>query len=72
MRDYMQKTRQLASCIITLSIDTASQRYALVFGMQEGKKRYRITRAEAKTLEEVLPSRIVKNKTLASSCLHAA
>ncbi|CAI5711461.1 unnamed protein product [Peronospora effusa] len=33
MRDYVQKTRHLASCITTKSINMASQVYVFIFGM---------------------------------------
>ena len=60
MRDYVQKTRHLASCIITQQIDMASQVHVFVFGMQEGMTRYCLTRAEPKTLEEAFPSHFVR------------
>ncbi|KAJ8566732.1 hypothetical protein ON010_g6389 [Phytophthora cinnamomi] len=52
MRDYVQKTRHLASCIITRPIHTASQVHVFVFGMREGMTRYCLTRAEPSSLEE--------------------
>ena len=60
MRDYVQKTRHLASCITTQPIDMASQVHVFVFGMQEGMTRYCLTRAGPKSLEEAFPSRFVK------------
>uniref|UniRef100_H3H501 CCHC-type domain-containing protein n=1 Tax=Phytophthora ramorum TaxID=164328 RepID=H3H501_PHYRM len=52
MRDYVQRTRHLASCIVTKPIDMASQVHVFVFGMCEGMTRYCLTRAEPATLEE--------------------
>ncbi|KAG3067808.1 hypothetical protein PI125_g23569 [Phytophthora idaei] len=52
MRDYVQKTRHLASCIVTKPIDMTSQVHVFVFGMREGMTRYCLTRAEPSTLEE--------------------
>ncbi|CAI5719536.1 unnamed protein product [Peronospora destructor] len=40
MRDYVQKTRHIASCIITKPIDMASQVHVFVSGMREGMTRY--------------------------------
>ncbi|KAG6622014.1 polyprotein [Phytophthora cinnamomi] len=54
MRDYVQKTRHLASCIVTKPIDMASQVHVFVSGMREGMTRYCLTRAEPATLEEAL------------------
>ncbi|KAE9216542.1 hypothetical protein PF005_g9017 [Phytophthora fragariae] len=60
MRDYVQKTRHLASCIVTKPIDMTSQVHVIVFGMREGMTRYCLTRAEPATLEEALPSRYAR------------
>ncbi|POM66484.1 Polyprotein [Phytophthora palmivora] len=46
MRDYVQKARHLASCIVTKAIDMASQVHVFVSGMNEGMTRYCLTRAE--------------------------
>ncbi|KAE9007917.1 hypothetical protein PR001_g16844 [Phytophthora rubi] len=40
IRDYIQKTRHLASCIITKPIEMASQVHVFVFGMREGMTRH--------------------------------
>ncbi|KAE9025257.1 hypothetical protein PR001_g12486 [Phytophthora rubi] len=50
--DYVQKTRYLASCIVTKPIDMASQVLVFVFSMREGMTRCCLTRAEPTTLEE--------------------
>ena len=71
MRDYVQKTRHLASCIITQPIDMASQVHVFVFGMQEGMTRYCLTRAEPKSLEEAFALALREDYTVASSYLHA-
>ena len=52
MRDYVQKTRHLVSCVVTDPIDMASQVHVFVYGMREGLTRYSLMRAEPKTLEE--------------------
>ncbi|POM62291.1 putative Polyprotein [Phytophthora palmivora] len=52
MCDYVQKTRHLASCIVTKPIDMVSQVHVFVSGMHEGMTRYCLTRAEPTTLEE--------------------
>ncbi|GMF59264.1 unnamed protein product [Phytophthora fragariaefolia] len=52
MRYYVQKTRHLASGIVTKPIDMASQVHVFVTGMREGMTRYCLTRAEPATLEE--------------------
>uniref|UniRef100_A0AAV1VG18 CCHC-type domain-containing protein n=1 Tax=Peronospora matthiolae TaxID=2874970 RepID=A0AAV1VG18_9STRA len=72
MRDYVQKTRHLASCIITKPVDMASQVHVFVFGMQEGMTRYCLTRAEPKTLEEAFALALREDYTVASSYLQAA
>ncbi|KAE8891632.1 hypothetical protein PF003_g24240 [Phytophthora fragariae] len=46
MRDYVQKTRHLVSCIVTNPIDVASQVHVFIFGMREGMTGYCLTRAE--------------------------
>ncbi|GMF24374.1 unnamed protein product [Phytophthora fragariaefolia] len=51
MRDYVQKTRHLASCIVTKPIDMASQVHIFMTGMREGMPRYCLTRTEPATLE---------------------
>ena len=72
MRDYMQKTRHLASCIITQPIDMASQVHAFVFGMQEGMTRYCLTLAEPKTLGDASALVLCEYYTVLSSYLQAA
>ena len=72
MRDYVQKTRHLASCIITQPVDMASQVHVFVFGMQEILTRYSLTRAEPKTLEDAFVLLFREDYTVASSYLQAA
>ncbi|KAE8983247.1 hypothetical protein PR002_g23308 [Phytophthora rubi] len=48
MRDYVQKTRHLVSCIVTNPIDVASQVHVFIFGMREGMTRYCLTRRHSK------------------------
>ncbi|KAG2980721.1 hypothetical protein PC118_g11019 [Phytophthora cactorum] len=67
MRDYVQKTRHLASCIVTKPIDMASQVHVFVFGMREGMTRYCLTRAEPSTLEEAFPLALREDYVVASS-----
>ncbi|KAE9234996.1 hypothetical protein PF005_g1664 [Phytophthora fragariae] len=67
MRDYVQKTRHLASCIVTKPIDMASQVHVFVFGMREGMTRYCLTRAEPATLEEAFALALRENYVVASS-----
>ena len=50
--DYVEKTRHLASCITAQPVDMTSQVHVFAFGMQKNMKRYCLTRAEPKTLEE--------------------
>ncbi|KAE9247907.1 hypothetical protein PF004_g4116 [Phytophthora fragariae] len=67
MRDNVQKTRHLASCIVTKPIDMASQVHVFVFGMREGMTRYCLTRAEPTTLEEDFALALRENNVVASS-----
>ncbi|KAE8910985.1 hypothetical protein PF005_g24795 [Phytophthora fragariae] len=67
MRDYVQKTRHLASCIVTKPIDMASQVHVFVFGMREGMTRYCLTRAEPATLEEAFALALREDYVVASS-----
>ncbi|KAE9135019.1 hypothetical protein PF010_g2250 [Phytophthora fragariae] len=67
MRDYVQKTRHLASCIVTKPIDMASQVHVFVFGMREGMTRYYLTRAEPATLEEAFALALREDYVVASS-----
>ncbi|KAE8966623.1 hypothetical protein PR001_g28343 [Phytophthora rubi] len=67
MRDYVQKTRHLASCIVTKPIDMASQVHVFVFGMREGMTRYCLTRAEPTTLEEAFALALREDYVVASS-----
>ncbi|KAF4032792.1 Retrotransposon gag protein [Phytophthora infestans] len=56
MRDYIQKTRHLASFIVSKPIDMASQVHVFVFGMREGMTRYCLTRSDPLRLKRHLPS----------------
>ncbi|KAE9162151.1 hypothetical protein PF005_g30967 [Phytophthora fragariae] len=67
MRDYVQKTRHLTSCIVTKPIDMASQVHVFVFGMREGMTRYCLTRAEPATLEEAFALALREDCVVASS-----
>lgn len=67
MRDYVQKTRHLVSCIVTHPIDVASQVHVFIFGMREGMTRYCLTRAEPTTLESAFALALREDYTVASS-----
>ncbi|KAE9341812.1 hypothetical protein PF008_g10457 [Phytophthora fragariae] len=67
MRDYVQKARHLASCIVTKPIDMASQVHVFVFGMREGMTRYCLTRAEPATPEEAFALALREDYVVASS-----
>jgi hypothetical protein len=67
MRNYVQKTRHLVSCIVTNPIDVASQVHVFIFGMREGMTRYFLTRAEPATLEAVFALALREDYTVASS-----
>ncbi|CAI5739635.1 unnamed protein product [Peronospora farinosa] len=67
MRDYVQKTRHIASCITTQPIDMASQVHVFIFSMQEGMTSYSLTRAELKSLEEAFALALREDYTVASS-----
>ncbi|POM81811.1 RNA-directed DNA polymerase [Phytophthora palmivora] len=67
MRDYVQKTRHLASCIVTKPIDMASQVHVFVSGMHEGMTRYCLTRAEPATLEEAFALALREDYMVTSS-----
>jgi hypothetical protein len=67
MRDYVQKTRHLISCIVTNPIDVASQVHVFIFGMREGMTRYCLTRAEPASLEAAFPLALREDYTVASS-----
>ncbi|OWY94033.1 polyprotein [Phytophthora megakarya] len=67
MRDYVQKTRHLASCIVTSPVDMASQVHVFVFGMREGMTRYCLTRAEPKSLEEAFALALREDYTVSAS-----
>ncbi|KAG3017969.1 hypothetical protein PC121_g18479 [Phytophthora cactorum] len=71
MRDYVQKTRHLASCIVTKPIDMASQVHVFVFSMREGMTRYCLTRAEPSTLEEAFALALREDYVVASSYARA-
>ncbi|GMF28098.1 unnamed protein product [Phytophthora fragariaefolia] len=67
MRDYVQKTRHLVSCIVTNAIDVASQVHVFIFGMREGMTRYCLTRAEPSKLEAAFALALREDYTVASS-----
>ncbi|KAE9299003.1 hypothetical protein PF008_g23358 [Phytophthora fragariae] len=71
MRDYVQKTRHLVSCILTNPIDVASQVHVFIFGMREGMTRYCRTRAEPSTLEAAFALALREDYTVASSYARA-
>ncbi|KAG2805042.1 hypothetical protein PC112_g18446 [Phytophthora cactorum] len=71
MRDYVQKTRHLASCIVAKPIDMASQVHVFVFGMREGITRYCLTRPEPSTLEEAFALALCEDYVVASSYARA-
>ncbi|KAE8900113.1 hypothetical protein PF003_g15991 [Phytophthora fragariae] len=71
MRDYVQKTRHLVSCIVTNSIDVASQVHVFIFGMREGMTRYCLTRAEPSTLKAAFALALREDYTVASSYARA-
>ncbi|KAE9282873.1 hypothetical protein PF008_g27545 [Phytophthora fragariae] len=71
MRDYVQKTRHLVSCIVTNPIDVASQVHVFIFGMREGMTRYCLTRAESSTLEAAFALALREDYTVASSYARA-
>ncbi|KAI9979854.1 hypothetical protein PInf_027609 [Phytophthora infestans] len=71
MRDYVQKTRHLASCIVTNPIDAASQVHVFVFGMREGMTRYCLTRAEPSSLEEAFALALREDYVVAASYARA-
>ncbi|KAE9026784.1 hypothetical protein PR003_g10233 [Phytophthora rubi] len=67
MRDYVQKTRHLVSCIVANPIDVASQVHVFIFGMREGMTRYCLTRADPSTLEATFALALREDYTVASS-----
>ncbi|KAE8984055.1 hypothetical protein PR002_g23068 [Phytophthora rubi] len=71
MRDYVQKTRHMVSCIVTNPIDVASQVHVVIFGMREGMTRYCLTRAEPSTLEAAFALALCEDYTVASSYARA-
>ncbi|KAE8959933.1 hypothetical protein PF011_g30268 [Phytophthora fragariae] len=71
MRDYVQKTRHLVSCIVTNPIDVASQVHVFIFGMREGMSRNCLTRAEPSTLEAAFALALREDYTVASSYARA-
>ncbi|KAE9031518.1 hypothetical protein PR002_g9633 [Phytophthora rubi] len=71
MRDYVQKTRHLVSCIVTNPIDVASQVHVFIFGMREGMTRYCLTRAEPSTLEAAFALALREDYMVASSYARA-
>ena len=52
MLDYIQRARHLASCIVTDPIDTVTQVYVFVTGMNAGHQRFYLTRKPPSSLEE--------------------
>ncbi|KAE9292941.1 hypothetical protein PR003_g24631 [Phytophthora rubi] len=71
MRDYVQKTRHLVSCIVRNPIDVASQVHVFIFGMREGMTRYCLTRAEPSTLEAAFALALREDYMVASSYARA-
>ncbi|KAE8906878.1 hypothetical protein PF003_g9278 [Phytophthora fragariae] len=71
MRDYVQKTRHLVSCIVTSPINVASQVHVFIFGMREGMTRHCLTRAEPSTLEAAFALALREDFTVASSYARA-
>ncbi|KAE9202003.1 hypothetical protein PF004_g18553 [Phytophthora fragariae] len=71
MRNYVQKTRHLVSCIVTNPIDVASQVHVFIFGMREGMTRYCLTRTEPSTLEAAFALALREDYTVASSYARA-
>ncbi|KAE8980406.1 hypothetical protein PR001_g24281, partial [Phytophthora rubi] len=71
MRDYVQKTRHMVSCIVTNPIDVASQVHVVIFGMREGMTRCCLTRAEPSTLEAAFALALREDYTVASSYARA-
>ncbi|KAE8875165.1 hypothetical protein PF001_g10332 [Phytophthora fragariae] len=67
MRDYVQTTRHLASCILTKPINMASHAHVFGFGMREGMTRYCLTRAQPATLEEAFALALREDYVVASS-----
>ncbi|KAE9023048.1 hypothetical protein PR002_g11811 [Phytophthora rubi] len=67
MRDYVQKTRHLVSCIVTNQIYVASQVHVFIFGMREGMTRYCLTQVEPSTLEAAFALALREDYTVASS-----
>ncbi|OWZ04718.1 polyprotein, partial [Phytophthora megakarya] len=67
MRDYVLKTRHLASRIVTSPVDMVSQVHVFVFGMREGMTRYCLTRAEPKSLEEAIALALREDYTVSPS-----
>ncbi|GMF15606.1 unnamed protein product [Phytophthora fragariaefolia] len=67
MRNYAQKTRHFALCIVTKPIDMASQVHVFVTGMREGMTRYCLTRAEPATLEETFTLALREDYVVTSS-----
>ncbi|KAI9990214.1 hypothetical protein PInf_021020 [Phytophthora infestans] len=71
MRDYVQNTRHLASCIVSKPIDMASQVHVFVFGVREGMTRYCLTRSDPSTLEEAFALALREDYVVAASYAHA-
>ncbi|KAE9300699.1 hypothetical protein PF008_g22938 [Phytophthora fragariae] len=71
MRDYVQKTRHLVSCIVANLIDVASQVHVFIFRMREGMTRYCLKRAEPSTLEAAFALALREDYTVASSYARA-
>ncbi|POM67047.1 Polyprotein [Phytophthora palmivora] len=67
MRDYVQKARHLASCIVTKQVGMASQVYVFVSGMRKGMTQFYLTQAEPATLEEVFALALREVYLVASS-----
>ncbi|OWY93332.1 LOW QUALITY PROTEIN: polyprotein [Phytophthora megakarya] len=67
MHDYIQKTRRLASCIVTKPIDMESQVHVFVSGMREGMTRFCFTRAEPGPLEKAFTIALREDYVVSSS-----
>ncbi|OWZ16344.1 LOW QUALITY PROTEIN: polyprotein [Phytophthora megakarya] len=67
VRDYVQKTRHLVSCIVTKPIDMASQVHVFVFGMREGMTRHSFTWAEPDSLEKAFALALREDYVMTSS-----
>ena len=67
MRDYVQKTRHLVSCLTHDPVDMRSQVHIFASGMREGLARYSLMRADPKLLEEAFAIALREDYTVAFS-----